>query len=60
VSAKSIITEKIFYKKTLFLKSKYYPVRNESSNWCQYKYDNFNINLMSIQCLIDDHFLLDN
>jgi len=30
---KSIRTEKIFKKKTLFLKSKYYPARNESSNW---------------------------
>jgi len=25
-------TEKIFFEKTLFLKSKYYPARNESSN----------------------------
>jgi len=32
VSAKSIRTEKIFFKKTLFLKSKYYPARNELSN----------------------------
>ena len=30
VSAKSIYTEKT--KKTLFLKHKYYPARNESSN----------------------------
>jgi len=32
VSATNIRTEKIFFKKTLFLKSKYYPVRNKSSN----------------------------
>jgi len=34
MSAKSIKvrTEKIFYKKTLFLKSKYYPAKNESFN----------------------------
>jgi len=24
--------EKIFFKKTLFIKNKYYPVRNETSN----------------------------
>ena len=28
VSAKSICTEKIFFKKTLFLKSKYYPANH--------------------------------
>jgi len=28
VSTKSIRTEKIFFKKTLFLKNKYYPARN--------------------------------
>jgi len=32
VSAKSIRTEKIFFDKILFLKNKYYSVRNESSN----------------------------
>jgi len=48
----------IFFKKTLFLKSKYHPTRIESSN--RYKFDDFNINLTSIRCLIDDHFLLDN
>jgi len=48
--------ENIFKKKTLFLKIKYYPARNESSN--RYWYDDFNIN--SIRRLIDDHFLLGN
>ena len=32
VNAKSIRIEKMFFRKTLFLKSKYYPARNESSN----------------------------
>ena len=31
MSAKSIRTEKIFFKKTLFLKNKYYPGRNDSN-----------------------------
>jgi len=51
VSTKSIHTKKIFFKKTLFLKNKYYPARNELiSN--QYV---FNSNL--IRFLIDNHFL---
>jgi len=32
VNAKNICTEKILFKKILFLKSKYYSARNESSN----------------------------
>jgi len=40
VSAKSVRTEKIFFfKKTLFLKSKYYPARNKSLNWCRIDID---------------------
>ena len=41
VSAKNIRTKKIFFKNTLFLKSIYYPARNELSNRCQ-----ININTM--------------
>jgi len=32
MNAKSIRTEKIFFKKTLFLKSKYYLAENNPSN----------------------------
>jgi len=39
VSAKSIRIEKIFFKKTLFLKSKYYSASNESSTWYQIDID---------------------
>ena len=53
MSTKSIHTKKIFFKKTLFLKNKYYPARNELiSN--QYV---FNSNLTLIRFLIDNHFL---
>ena len=57
MSTKSIHTEKIFFKKILFLKSKYYPARNESN---RYKFDDFSTNLTSLRCLINDYFLLDN
>ena len=33
IHTKNIRTEKIFFKKTLFLKNKYYLGRNDSSNW---------------------------
>ena len=56
MSAKSIRTEKIF------LKSKYYPVRNESSNL--YRIDDFehqfNVDSTIISCWIINNLLIKN
>ena len=48
--------ENVFLKKLYFLKTNIQREMSHMSN----RYDNFNINLTTIRCLIDDHFLFDN
>jgi len=54
VNTKSIRTEKISFKKTLFLKIKYYPAE------MSHRIDINTMISISIRRLIDDHFLLDD